>query len=348
MRRKVFLVFLMFFTTTHTVRTIFVIGIVLVGGVFLLIIKDMSFETKNITTSTTNTEVLSIDVENKSVVEIITSTTLDFSDIITTTINLVVPYISQMPDGIFVKPWSKACEEATIIMIEEFYLKNKISLLPITVGKQGMSMLFAWEDKNFGYNDDTDASSTARIINDYSSFNAIVKRNPTLEEIKNEIKNNRPVISLHYGPALNNPYLHFKVDGPQYHMIVLKGFDDKNKEFIAHDPGTYQYSGNDFRYGYQTIMSSLHDYDIKIKKAKEGVPVVLFTSPKIIIKTPGNTLYFIEDNKKYLINNPTTTFQQRRWSFRLIQTKTEDELRNFVDGNPIIHENGLLKTIEDL
>jgi uncharacterized protein YvpB len=199
-------------------------------------------------------------------------------------VNLPVPYLSQMPDGLFVLPWSKACEEASITMIAEFYAKNNEKFLPITRGKESMNKLMAWEDKEFGYNDDTDASSTARIINEASSFTAVVKLNPTLEEIKDEIRNNRPVVSFHYGPGLKNPYLHFKADGANYHVIILKGFDDEKQEFIAHDAGTYQYSGDDYRYSYDTIMNSLRDYDLRTKKAKDGVPTVLFTQ----LTTPLN------------------------------------------------------------
>lgn len=196
-----------------------------------------------------------------------------------TLVNLPVPYLSQMPDGLFVLPWSKACEEASITMIAEFYAKNKVKSLPIAMGKESMTKLMNWEDEEFGYNDDTDASSTARIINEASSFAAVVKRNPTLEEIKDEVRNNRPVISFHYGPGLKNPYLYFKADGANYHVIILKGFDDEKQEFIAHDAGTYQYSGADYRYSYDMIMNSLHDYDLAIKKAKDGIPTVLFTRP---------------------------------------------------------------------
>lgn len=195
---------------------------------------------------------------------------------IKTAVNLTVPYLSQMPDGLLVKPWSKACEEASIVMISEFYRGNQEKFLSKTVGKEAMNNLISWENNNFGYNDDTNASFTVRIVNEASSFTAYARQNPSLEEIKEELRKNRPVMSLHYGLGLQNPYLHFKADGPVYHLIVLKGFDDEKKEFIAHDPGTYQFSGDDYRYSYETIMSSLHDYDATLKKAS-GPPVVIFT-----------------------------------------------------------------------
>lgn len=194
-------------------------------------------------------------------------------------VDLAVPYVSQLPDQVFVKPWSAACEEASIVMVEQFYLGNKNEFFPKEESKQKMNALFTWEDANFGFNDDTDASSTARLINERAAFTATVKSNPTLEEIKNELKNNRLVISMHDGRRLNNPYLHFSKEGPGYHVIVLKGYDNEKKEFIAHDPGTHEYSGDKYRYSYETIMSSLHDYDVKTKKAENGIPVVLFTSP---------------------------------------------------------------------
>lgn len=255
-----------------------IVGLISAGALGLLIKNNVSFKRPIIDVSTLTIQDLPSDIEKKDWGDT-TSTPASFPGTEAATINLAVPYLSQMPDDQLVKPWSKACEEASIAMIEEFYLKNEALFLDKAAGKKRMSQLFAWEDKNFGYNDDTDASSTARIINEYSSFNATLKQNPTLEEIKNELKNNRPVISLHYGPGLNNPYLHFSKEGPGYHVIVLKGYDNEKKEFIAHDPGTHEYSGDNYRYSYETIMSSLHGYDVKTKKAENGIPVVLFTSP---------------------------------------------------------------------
>ena len=69
-------------------------------------------------------------------------------------------------------------------MIEKYYLKKKDLKIPKARAKQEMKELFAWEDKTFGSNTDTNAAQTVKMINDYSSFEATVKRNPTLEEIK--------------------------------------------------------------------------------------------------------------------------------------------------------------------
>ncbi len=195
-------------------------------------------------------------------------------------VDIQMSYVSQLPDDTYEQPWSSACEEASITMIEQFYRRgNK----PISkeAGKQIMNSLFEWENKNFGYNEDTNASSTAQVINEFTSLTAQVKENPTLEEIKNEIKNNRPVLSFHAGDELKNPYLHFREDGSNFHTVVLKGYDEKKKEFIAHDPGTYKYSGENYRYSYEVIMDSLHDYDLETKNTKGGKPVVIFTDFKM-------------------------------------------------------------------
>lgn len=249
-------------------------------------------------------------------------------------VDLPVPYVSQLPDGNMVQPWLKACEEASITMVEQFYLKNNAKIIEKEESKKLMNTLFAWENSKLGYNDDTDASTTARIINEYSSMNATVKRYPTLEEIKEELRNGRPVISLHYGTDLNNPYLHFKADGPRYHVIVLKGYNEKTKEFISHEPGTFQYSGDNYAYSYETIMNSLRDYNIKTKKAT-GTPVVLFTSPKILAKTQeSKQVYLIEGNTKRLISSESV-YKNRRLSKNIIQIVDSTWLNTFSTSTPL-------------
>jgi hypothetical protein len=170
-------------------------------------------------------------------------------------VNLAVPHIWEIPDGLWVKPWNGACEEASIAMIDQYYLGQNKLIFGRIESKRLMQPLFGIEDKIFGYNSDTNAEENARLINYYTSFSAKIIQNPTLEEIINELKSGRPVISMHYGYALNNPRHSFRQGGSSYHVMVINGFDDQNKQFLVNDSELKD--GLDFRYNYDTILESL-------------------------------------------------------------------------------------------
>src|SRR3989338_9506789 len=101
-----------------------------------------------------------------------TGSSTDDSELLTSKVSLPLPYTSQIPDGRSVAPWSVACEEASITMVEQYYLGNRSRAIPSAEAKNYMLPLFRWEDGVFGFNHDTNAAQTARIINEYSSFKA--------------------------------------------------------------------------------------------------------------------------------------------------------------------------------
>lgn len=235
---------------------------------------------------------------------------------------LSVPFTSEIPNGAWVGPWKNGCEEASIVMVEKYYLGQK--KLTKTEAKNTMQKLFNWEDKNYGFNADTDAEQTAGIINDYSSFEASIKRNPTLDDIKKELDEGRPVITFHYGFGLNNPLIPFLRSGSSYHVMVVVGYDDSAQEFIMNDVGNHK-SGLDYRYKYATILNTLHDFNYTDKKA-DGTPTALFTAPKNIVKVAGGArIYLVRDGKKYYIANPKV-FKNHRWSWNVVKPISKEEL----------------------
>lgn len=102
--------------------------------------------------------------------------------------------------------------------------------------------------------------------------------NPTVEDLKAEIRAGRPIISLHYGFDLKNPNIEFSPTLSSYHTIVLVGFNDDKRIFYSHDPGD-AVDGAYHEYSYETVMNSMHDYDGERNKA-DGMPRVIFTSLK--------------------------------------------------------------------
>src|SRR5262245_4116362 len=112
-----------------------------------------------------------------------------------------------------------------------------------------MQNLFNVQDRLYGSNANSDAARTNFLINNYSSFRGKIIDNPTIDGIKNELREGRPVISFHYGFDLGNNNIRFLATGSSYHVMVIKGFDDKMQEFITNDDGDL-IEGVDHRYNY--------------------------------------------------------------------------------------------------
>ncbi|MCX6730199.1 MAG: C39 family peptidase [Candidatus Portnoybacteria bacterium] len=189
---------------------------------------------------------------------------------------LDVPFINEAPDGNFSGNWKNACEEASMTMVEKYYLGEKF--VSIKEAMDAMQKLFSYEDRVYGSNADSDAQRTMEIINNNLNYTATIIENPTIEQIKKQIQKKRPVITLHYGFELHNLNIPFAVYGSYYHQMVVIGYDDATKEFIVHDDGDQKYGAN-HRYGYDLFMGSLHDFDYSTRKT--NLPArVIFTSPK--------------------------------------------------------------------
>lgn len=186
-----------------------------------------------------------------------------------------------------------------------------------------MSPLFAIQSKIFGYNTDSSAEENAILINDYTSYDGYVVENPTLEQIKDELRNGRPVITHHYGYDLNNPRHRFRRGGSSYHVMAVVGFDDAKKEFLVND--SEMNDGIDFRYKYATIMDTLRDFN-HVSKRADGPPRVVFTRPKTLVKAVGGSrIFLIRDNVKYHISNPTA-FKNHRLSWSMVRTMDKAKL----------------------
>ncbi|HEY4505988.1 MAG TPA: C39 family peptidase [Candidatus Paceibacterota bacterium] len=191
---------------------------------------------------------------------------------------LPVPFIRQTPDGDWSYPWNNACEEAVIMMAERFYQGDTRETISGTETRELLPPLFKIQEKIWGSNKDSNAERTLRIIKEFDgAFDATIKTNPTLEELKAELKAGHPIISLHYGIGLDNPEHIYVKNGSGYHMILLVGYDDDTREFLANDPEGP--SGRNWRYSYDTIMETLGDYNHQTYKV-EDTPTVLFTQPR--------------------------------------------------------------------
>lgn len=191
-------------------------------------------------------------------------------------ISLDVPYINEAPDGNFSGNWKNACEEASMIMVEKYYLGEKA--VGVNEAKSAMQLLFDYQDRLYGSNVNSDAQRTKDIIDNNLHYTATIIENPNIEQLKQQIQKKQPIITLHYGFTLQNPNIPFAVNGSYYHQMVLIGYDDTTKEFIVNDDGDQKYGAN-HRYGYDLFMNSLHDYNYSTRKT--NLPArVIFTSSK--------------------------------------------------------------------
>lgn len=245
--------------------------------------------------------------------------------------NLNVPFTSEIPNGQWTGPWKNACEEASVVMVEKFY-EGRTSLSKTAAVKE-MNRLFNIENKIFSSNANTDAARTNKLINGYTDYSSEIKKNPTLEDLKQELRDGHPVITPIYAFNLGNPAIRFLAGGSYYHMLVLVGFNEAQQEFIVNDPGDYK-KGLDFRYKYATILDALHDYNFKTKKA-DGPARAIFTAPKMLAKADGGTrIYLIKNNKKFYIAHPKL-FKKYDWKWSDIKTVTREYLDNLEPGEVI-------------
>lgn len=249
-------------------------------------------------------------------------------------VNLSVPYIPEAPDGLMVKPWNNSCEEASTAMLDEYYSGNRDKTVSIAKEKKIILYYIDIENKIFGYNGNTNAAEITKMVNGYSKyFEAKIKTDPTLDEIKSELNLGRPVIALLYGKNLNNPRIQFSRTGSYYHTFVIKGYDDTTEEFIVNDNGDFK-KGLDLRYKYDTILGALRDYNHQTQLTEKPA-TVLFTSQRMLVKTKDSgRIYLIKDDIKHHVSSPQV-FKDMDWKWSFVMTVEKDWLDKFQSGPTI-------------
>lgn len=191
-------------------------------------------------------------------------------------VNLNVPFTSQAPFGNWRQPWQDACEETSITMVDNFYQNDTNKNIEKNKAKKDILQILRIKEGKWGKSLDENATKISDLINNFLPWEARTVENPTIEDLKKEIDKKQPVIVPVYGKALKNP--HFRFGGPDYHVLVISGYDDEKQEFITQDPGTRY--GLDFRYSFATIMNALHDFTVR-GKTKNGKQTAIFTSKEI-------------------------------------------------------------------
>ncbi len=192
-----------------------------------------------------------IEEENNKSEELVSTDEPDEEIILPESVNLEVPFIAQAPGGDWSYPFPHTCEEAAGLMVYYFFEERR----PISIDavKAELRDIVAFEDENYGYHENTSTFQTAKFIEDYFGYNLKVAYDISHDDIKRELVKGHPVIVPTAGRVLENP--NFKPPGPVYHMILIKGYNQKG--FISHDPGTAH--GADVLYSYEIIEKAIHD-----------------------------------------------------------------------------------------
>lgn len=162
-------------------------------------------------------------------------------------LKLAVPFTSQAPTANWDELHNEACEEASIIMANAYY--NDVTSLPAATVEKEIAKMTEYQQKEFGYNLSINTSEAAQMARDvYGLKTEIV---PFSEQtIKQALANDKLVIYPAMGQMLGNP--NFTGEGPIYHMLVIKGYDDSN--YITNDPGTRK--GLDYKYSFSTLKNA--------------------------------------------------------------------------------------------
>jgi len=206
----------------------------------------------------------SVDVSDVEIIESVVDDEVVVIEELLKEINLDVPFTSQAPEKNWDQPWQDACEEAVVLMLDAYYKGYSISPL---FSKDEILKMVEWEEgQGWGYS--IEAEKVLKLVDWYMSSKQIrMVEDPSVEEIKNFVAGGDPVLVLAYGKDLPNP--HFSGDGPEYHALIIRGYDED--EFITNDPGTQ--FGENFKYKYDDLMGAIHDWNGG--QVSEGKKVIL-------------------------------------------------------------------------
>lgn len=181
----------------------------------------------------------------------------------------IVPFISQAP----LAQWSDSrqqdgCEEAAVIMAMA-WVKGETTL-DKTKTRDLIIKISDFEKKEYGEYRDVSVSDVVKnIFKGWFKYEKVrVIEKVTLEQIKKELAKGNLVLAPTNGQVLKNP--NFKSPGPERHMVLIKAYDAKKKQFITNDPGTR--NGENYRYSEAVLFKAIRAYPTGYHKKIVGAP----------------------------------------------------------------------------
>jgi hypothetical protein len=172
-------------------------------------------------------------------------------------LSLSVPFTSQAPLAEWKdKRQQDACEEAAALMAWAWVKgENKFTKQE---WRDKIIKLADWEKQKYGESRDVALADMVKwIFKDYFSYDKVtVKPVKSAADILRELEKGNIVLTPMNGQALKNPY--FTPPGPERHMILVKGYDYKTRQFITNDPGTRR--GENYRYSEKVLFGAIRSY----------------------------------------------------------------------------------------
>lgn len=167
---------------------------------------------------------------------------------------LEVPFVMQAPFANW-DSHNESCEEAGILLAHYFYTGEVLTKNQANIEILDM---VDFQHKNYGAEYDIFADEMGELARDYYGYDKYRVINGTIENIKNEILNDNPVIVPTTASYLKSE----KSDYPElgYHVVVIVGYNQYG--FVTHDVGTV--TGEDFTYTYTTLQNSIKDYNSEV------------------------------------------------------------------------------------
>lgn len=209
---------------------------------------DTNFQTAkiNFNNNEQNTTIETQDVDEKK--DIIDSPSIKNK------VSFNVPFADQAPHKNWGDPYQEACEEASIIMANQYIKDNQSEDLEKDYINQEILDMVLWQENNFNGHYDLDVQSTLELFQKFYNYQGgkIISINSP-DDLKQILSDGHIIIAPTYGRALDNP--NFTAPGPVYHMLVIKGYDETN--FITNDPGVWQ--GKNFTYSFNNLFESIYD-----------------------------------------------------------------------------------------
>jgi hypothetical protein len=170
------------------------------------------------------------------------------------TLNLDVPFTSQAPLSNWDEIHEDTCEEAALLMVHRFYEDKPFE--DAQTADNELLALVDFQNEQYGDFKSTSAEETAELIKDFYHYKRVdVVYNITINDIKQQVAQGRPVILLSAGRELGNP--NFTQPGPLYHALVVKGWTET--QIITNDPGTRK--GHDYVYDPDVLINATHDWN---------------------------------------------------------------------------------------
>lgn len=183
-----------------------------------------------------------------------------------------VPFVVQAPHAQWDdERYQDACEEASLLMAHA-WIEND-GYISKNDAEEELEKMFAQEQILFGGATDTSVADTAQFFTEYYGHDVYVHENITMEAMYQNLSDGAIIIAPTDGTKLGNP--NFTNGGPERHMLVIIGYDQKNKEFITNDPGTRV--GRGYKYKDATLYNAIRDYKTGHKEPIES------TSKNVII-----------------------------------------------------------------